>query len=128
MSQFRKKPVVIEAVRWRGFSCGLGITTEAPDQPVAVTFENMHDIRWEALPSWLPAVSNVVTDTKYPAHPKPGEIWRDGEDLWIGTLEGNMVCSPGDWIIRGIKGELYPCKSDIFAATYEVVCPQETGS
>ena len=43
------------------------------------------------------------------------------EDYWveIPTLEGVMKAKPGDWIIRGIKGELYPCKPDIFAATYE---------
>lgn len=39
----------------------------------------------------------------------------------ICTLEGAMTCSYGDWIIRGVKGELYPCKPDIFAATYEEV-------
>lgn len=38
---------------------------------------------------------------------------------WIVTLEGDMEFKPGDWIIRGIKGEFYPCKPDIFAATYE---------
>lgn len=37
----------------------------------------------------------------------------------IGTLEGDMTASPGDWIIRGVKGEFYPCKPDIFEATYE---------
>ena len=37
----------------------------------------------------------------------------------IKTLEGDMVAEPGDWIITGIKGERYPCKPDIFAATYE---------
>jgi hypothetical protein len=40
-------------------------------------------------------------------------------DLQIETLEGVMTAKPGDWIIRGVKGELYPCKDDIFAATYE---------
>jgi len=39
----------------------------------------------------------------------------------IGTLEGAMYGDMGDWIIRGVKGELYPCKPDIFAATYEPV-------
>jgi hypothetical protein len=39
----------------------------------------------------------------------------------IKTLEGEMVGGAGDWIIRGVKGELYPCKPDIFAATYEPV-------
>lgn len=37
----------------------------------------------------------------------------------IFTPEGTMVASPGDWIIRGVKGEYYPCKPDIFEATYE---------
>lgn len=41
--------------------------------------------------------------------------------LHIRTLEGEMTAQPGDWIIRGIKGEIYPCKPDIFAATYEAV-------
>lgn len=39
--------------------------------------------------------------------------------MLIYTLEGVMEAKPGDWIIRGVKGELYPCKPDIFAATYE---------
>lgn len=39
--------------------------------------------------------------------------------LTIRTLEGDMRANPGDWIIRGVKGELYPRKPDIFAATYE---------
>lgn len=39
--------------------------------------------------------------------------------MLIKTLEGVMEAQPGDWIIRGIKGELYPCKPDIFAATYD---------
>ncbi len=40
---------------------------------------------------------------------------------WIDTLEGGHIVSPGDWIITGVKGEMYPCKPDIFAATYEEV-------
>lgn len=39
----------------------------------------------------------------------------------IRTLEGVMVAECGDWIIRGVKGEFYPCKPDIFTATYEAV-------
>ena len=39
----------------------------------------------------------------------------------IHTLEGPHIASIGDWIIRGVKGEFYPCKPDIFAATYEEV-------
>lgn len=54
-----------------------------------------------------------------------GILQRDDDQLWIGTLEGNMIASAGDWIIRGVKGELYPCKPDIFAATYEPVALTE---
>ena len=50
----------------------------------------------------------------------PG-VWEQDFDgnLTIPTLEGDHKARPGDWIIRGIKGELYPCKPDIFDATYE---------
>ncbi|MFQ5921191.1 MAG: hypothetical protein ACE5JV_04150 [Nitrososphaerales archaeon] len=46
---------------------------------------------------------------------------RVDEKVAIDTLEGTMVALPGDWIIKGVKGEFYPCKSDIFEATYEPV-------
>lgn len=39
----------------------------------------------------------------------------------IHTLEGTMTAELGDWIIKGVQGEFYPCKPDIFAATYELV-------
>ena len=42
--------------------------------------------------------------------------------LTITTLEGDHRANEGDYIIRGVKGELYPCKPDIFASTYEPVC------
>jgi hypothetical protein len=44
-----------------------------------------------------------------------------GLPLFIPTLEGEMKANPGDFIIRGVAGEFYPCKPDIFAATYEAV-------
>lgn len=48
---------------------------------------------------------------------------QEGEEiqLLIPTLEGLMTADEGDWIIKGIKGEIYPCKPDIFEATYEEV-------
>ena len=53
-------------------------------------------------------------------HPQMNAIIRQGHMcLFIRTLEGDMTASPGDWIIKGVKGEFYPCKPDIFAATYE---------
>lgn len=42
-----------------------------------------------------------------------------GDNAYIDTLEGRMTVSPGDWVITGVKGEKYPCKPDIFLATYE---------
>ena len=44
-----------------------------------------------------------------------------GERIDIQTLEGVMAARPGDWIIKGVKGEFYPVKSDVFDQTYEAV-------
>lgn len=51
----------------------------------------------------------------------PGHRWKSttNDGGWIVTLEGEMEFQPGDWIIRGVMGEFYPCKPEIFAATYE---------
>ncbi len=47
-------------------------------------------------------------------------LWTDSDGgPHVVTLEGGMTASVGDWIIRGVQGEFYPCKPDIFAATYE---------
>ena len=46
--------------------------------------------------------------------------FREGQ-LVVATLEGPLRASPGDWIIKGVKGEFYPCKPNIFALTYETV-------
>jgi hypothetical protein len=53
-----------------------------------------------------------------------GEKVNDAVDGWcilIETLEGQMKARPGDWIIKGVAGEFYPCKPEIFEATYEAV-------
>lgn len=47
----------------------------------------------------------------------------DEYGVTLSTLEGKMLARPGDWIIRGIKGELYPCKPEVFVDTYELVEP-----
>lgn len=49
------------------------------------------------------------------------EVSDSGQCVRIATLEGTMRGEVGDWIIRGVNGEFYPCKPDIFAATYEEV-------
>jgi hypothetical protein len=95
MAKFRKKPVVIDAFQ--------------------VTEETRRDNRdW---PEWLNRAWNLErTDIGSVCPWVHG--WSDGP-LGIQTLEGFMRCEIGDWIIRGVKGELYPCKTDIFEATYE---------
>lgn len=87
--KFRKKPVVIEAWQFQG---------------------NRTDVVHRAIPRWLSAAIN------------DGKVWYQGGDqpyYTISTLEGEMRASVDDWIIQGGKGELYTCKPDIFAATYE---------
>lgn len=92
MSKFRKKPVVIEAFQ--------------------ITDGNVlgDDGQW---PDWLQdAVERVGAGSVQ-------IVADDTTALTVETLEGTHNASYGDWIIRGVKGELYPCKPDIFAATYE---------
>ena len=90
--KFRKKPVVIDAWRW-DFKPG-----------------GMKDPDWirDALSKW-PEIGGIAFE---PEH-------SDGPRIAIATLEGVMASLPGDWIIRGVKGELYSCKPDIFEMTYE---------
>lgn len=60
---------------------------------------------------------------------KSGHLRRPEVTSWhIRTLEGHMRVSPGDWIVRGVAGEFYPCKPDIFAATYEPAEPPQAAS
>lgn len=94
-SRYRKKPVEIEAMQWDG-------TAEGATPIINWMLENGGTARyWHA-----------------------GE-WDDGAPeaayLSIDTLEGRMLAGKGDWVIRGVQDEFYPCKPDIFAATYEAV-------
>ena len=50
-----------------------------------------------------------------------GEAYANAEGLFIVTLEGVMEVSHGDWVIKGVQGEFYPCKPDIFEQTYEQI-------
>lgn len=66
----------------------------------------------------------ITDETFTDPHPNPshipGLIYAPVERcVYIPTLEGEMTGRVGDWIITGVKGERYPCKPDIFAATYE---------
>lgn len=80
-------------------------------KPVVIeAFQLTEETRWDNKPRlYVGAVSPFcIGDPEEPT-------------LRIVTLEGNHRCQIGDWIIRGVKGELYPCKPDIFKATYEPV-------
>lgn len=50
-----------------------------------------------------------------------GKNYLESASCEIKTLEGTMVANSGDYIIRGVQGEIYPCKPDIFEATYDIV-------
>lgn len=109
MPKFRKKPIVIEA------------------------FQMTEERRWDnsEWPSWLneawnrePGQNAVWIDTDMP-HALGRE---SAAELLCGTLEGVHRISWDDWIIQGVKGELYPCKPDIFEETYELVGEEEEHS
>lgn len=68
---------------------------------------------WRFDGSWE-SVEQIVADNC-----NTGWYNRNGGELEIETLEGTMIASAGDWIIQGYSDELYPCKPDIFEATYE---------
>ena len=59
--------------------------------------------------------------TKYRKKPVVIDAYQTDIEFTIPTLEGNLLANKGDWIITGVKGEQYPCKPDIFEATYELV-------
>lgn len=80
MKKYRKKPMIITALKWTG--------------------ENQEEIK------------NFV---------KQNMFFTSNGDLYIETLEGEMRAPPGDYIIRGVDGEFYPCKPQIFEKTYELV-------
>ena len=86
---FRKKPVVIEAVQWTG-----------KNLIEVIKFTGQH-----------------ASATRFKWEEYEDLVASDG--LKIFTLEGKMSANVGDWIIKGVKGECYPCKPDIFEITYE---------
>lgn len=112
MPQFMKKPIEIEAHQW--FKNG---DHPLDSDPHYVGREQFHDGKEGYL-------------VRYYRHPQvEGATLCDQchirfhEHGWLDTLEdGHRVC-PGDWIITGIKGEMYPCKPDIFEETYEELQP-----
>lgn len=100
--KYRKLPVEIEAVKFDGFEW-----VDDVQQP-------MFDGSFDSIPEWL-------VDAMAKSSSLEGSVALGSDGLVIHTLEGTMQANPGDYIIRGIKGEIYPCKPDIFTATYEAV-------
>ena len=97
--KYRKKPVEIEAIQYSGFNLA-----------EVLEFTGRHS-RFD---EWFSDIED------YRAH-----VLRNGNIFKVFTLEGTMKAKPGDWIIRGVNGEHYPCKPDIFEKTYEVCDAQE---
>lgn len=66
---------------------------------------------------------NVYEDRFEAYRKKPVIVgaYQTEEEVVLDTLEGDMKANEGDWIIKGVKGELYPCKPDVFKMTYEKV-------
>lgn len=78
--------------------------------------------KYRKKPDIFEAVRFVGPESLEGLNPKPTHLMLNNR--WcakIHTIEGTMTANEGDWIIRGIKGELYPCKPDIFEATYEAI-------
>lgn len=98
---FRKKPIEIKAVQWDG--------TEKTFNEIVLLFLADGHSNFEHLPR--PPDDTYVHNG----------IGVSCESVFIPTLEGTMETRPGDWIIKGIKGEFYPCKPEIFELTYEEV-------
>lgn len=92
MKKYRKRPVVVEAIRWTG--------------------DNLRDVI--DFTGWHESASRKWTWEEYE------HIVRE-KGLKIFTLEGPLMATVGDWIIKGVQGEFYPCKPDIFLASYEPI-------
>jgi hypothetical protein len=93
-AHFQKKPVIVEAIQFTGHN---------------------HREVGRFMGCDCGYRKPVAEDCPYD-HSKAGP-----KCIFIRTLEGDHRADPGDWVIKGIKGELYPCKPDIFEATYEEV-------
>ena len=76
-------------------------------KPVVIDAFQWKNQNYEEWPDWAKKSDATVTVNVY-------------DELYIETLEGRMKASKGDWIIRGVNGEIYPCKPDIFHKTYEL--------
>lgn len=90
--KYRKKPIVVEAVQWNGLNL-----EEIKDFVGDSLIYNINDAAWKV---------NKDAPTVH---------------IKIKTLEGTMIAKAGDYIIRGVNGEIYPCAAEVFEKTYEVL-------
>lgn len=108
--KYRKKPVEIEARQ-------LPAAVHPDSEDYAEKQREAYDIYL-----WVEKNTQGSFDPYSNQVPASGvSINPDTGFMLIATLEGVMQAKPGDWIIRGVQGEFYPCKPDIFEATYEPV-------
>ncbi len=121
MVKVRKQPVEVEAVRYIGLDPGDGLSYMLKLANGGAFYLDPATFGTEpgapmSPPNWL---REAIAKGK-----AEGGIWAGhhaGETvLMVGTLESPRIAKPGDYIIQGVTGELYPCKPDIFARTYEL--------
>ncbi len=105
MAKFRKKPVEVEAIQFVEVSR----TRRAHGASVESVEYNCSEIA-----TFMNQILSMCT-TREKGNPA-GRTY-----LEIPTLEGVMQANVGDWIIKGVNGEFYPCKPDIFAKTYDAI-------
>ena len=97
MTKYRKKPIVIEAFKYDGDMKDSTGKVYVPDWAIKALEDDEGRLMYQSIDGRPPC------------------------ELFAMTLEGDMLVNVGDYVIKGIKGELYPCKPDIFEATYEKV-------
>lgn len=105
MAKYTKKPVLIEAALYDGHDVG------EPNGTGRVISGSC--------PTWFMRVVRNVSQEPTASNLREDEVVSYDGCLWIGTLEGPHRASPGDMIIRGVAGEIYPCKPEIFRMTYD---------
>lgn len=102
IKKYRKKPVVIEALQWDGSNL-IEVTAFIRGIPIEQIKSEIN--------------SSELAQKNWKEYEK--SLYHKG--ITINTLEGNMVASLNDYIIKGIGGEMYPCKEKIFKETYELI-------
>ena len=115
--RYRKKPIIIEAMRLPdAYPEGVDPSSDGYARNLAAA----------QVLDWLSEhLGNIISPEQVESRREGWSIDQATGALMIATLEGVMSASPGDYIIRGVKGEFYPCRSDIFEATYERVTDDE---